>query len=411
MNRYFLIIIFCLLICFCCHPSAYAFQECWNKVTNTGLGGVDIASDDYNAYVLLNETSRTSIIKYDLDGKIIWRYNHNNIQGHKIKVDSYGCIYVVSSFSYFYSPAVYMNTICIDPSGKLLWSVDYTEGPKTIPKDLILDESRGVLFVVAATTRRWKFDYLSIQYEMSSGWEYWKRHYNSAFDNNDEPVAAALGSDGSLYITGNSHNGSNRGQKHGYDIATVKYDYFGNQLWVKRIDYGIKDVASGISLDSQNNCIVVGTVSNINKGCTYTDLGKGVITVYKTECFTIKYNSTGHEIWQDKTTYETNNGYVYEWFTEGSGVVCDSTDNVYVLARADNHSVIAIKYNNKGFKEWRKKKMPVRAELIGLTKPRIILGNYIDTNNMQQETIFVLFHSDSDFHNLYGQYHYIEIVE
>ena len=101
---------------------------------------------------------------------------------------------------------------------------------------------------------------------------------------NDGNVATAIALDAAenVYITGSSKG----------DFCTIKYDLYGNQLWVGSYDgmgrglYGEGDIATAIAVDAAGNVYVAG--GSYREGSYYEDLT------------TIKYDSNGKQLWVTK---------------------------------------------------------------------------------------------------------------
>ncbi|MFQ6032129.1 MAG: SBBP repeat-containing protein, partial [Candidatus Zixiibacteriota bacterium] len=75
-------------------------------------------------------------------------------------------------------------------------------------------------------------DYATIKY-YPNGDTAWVRRYNGPANGNDRAEGIAVDDSGYVYVTGYSDStGSSQ------DYATIKYDSSGNQVWVRRYDYG-----------------------------------------------------------------------------------------------------------------------------------------------------------------------------
>ena len=91
-------------------------------------------------------------------------------------------------------------------------------------------------------------------------------------------VVVAGGTDGNLFAT-------NAG---GDDVYIVRYDANGNQLWAKQFGTSKDDDPTQVSVDSQNNIIVVGTTG----GMLF-----GPFTGPQGDAFIVKYDSNGNQLW------------------------------------------------------------------------------------------------------------------
>src|SRR5207244_3614852 len=129
----------------------------------------------------------------------------------------------------------------------------------------------------------------------------------------DEPDAIAVDNTGNVYVTGYSG-----------DIATIKYDAIGNQLWVAHY-YGVEGRA--IAADNAGNSYVTGiTGSNGDFACV-----------------TIKYDPDGNQRW---ATVFNGPGTGEDG---GLALALDGAGNVYVAGYSDSgtnsYDYVTIKYD------------------------------------------------------------------
>jgi uncharacterized delta-60 repeat protein len=158
----------------------------------------------------------------------------------------------------------------------------------------------------------------------------WATRYTSAGSNTDRAVDLDRDTSGNVIVTGTSWNGSN------FDIVTVKYDPFGNQLWAVNFNgtgNGF-DEARAIDVDANGNSYVTGY--SLSSGNNYNII-------------TIMYNPAGVQQWA--TVYNGSaNG-----FDEGYDIAADATGNVYVCGSAETGNAadyVTIKYNSSGVQQW-----------------------------------------------------------
>ncbi|MHC4559546.1 MAG: SBBP repeat-containing protein [Planctomycetota bacterium] len=193
-------------------------------------------------------------IKYDPNGNELWvaRYNGpgNYYDNSKdIDVDGSGNVYVTgwskgSGTYYDYA------TIKYDPNGNEQWVARY-DGPANLgdhANAMALDASGNVY-----VTGRTYHDYATVKYD-SSGEELWVRTYDGPANGSDGAYAMALDRSGNVYVAGYSYS---RGRG---DYATIKYDSWGNELWVARYNGpgNSDDFARAMALDGSGNVYVTG---------------------------------------------------------------------------------------------------------------------------------------------------------
>ncbi len=120
-------------------------------------------------------------------------------------------------------------------------------------------------------------DYATVKYD-NSGNQVWVARYNGLGNFSDAATCLAVDG-GNVYVTGWSW-----GSGTGRDYATVKYDAFGNQMWVARYNGPGNgwDEASSLALDGGGNVYVTGWSEGSG---TYDDYA------------TVKYDASGNQIW------------------------------------------------------------------------------------------------------------------
>lgn len=213
-------------------------------------------------------------------------------------------------------------------------------------------------------------DYATIKY-LPHGDTAWVRRYDGTAGGEDQATAIALDDSGNVYVTGFSWGGFSD-----FDYVTIKYDRNGNVLWHERYDglAGGEDKAYAIAVDELGRVYVAGkssgdgtsddyaTISYLHDGDTawisrYNGTGNGPDqasalalddshNVYVTgfswgglsslDYATVKYDSTGNQIWAKRYDGPTNgedragdvavddSGYVYvTGFSTGTGSLRD----------------------------------------------------------------------------------------
>ena len=222
-------------------------------------------------------------IKYDNNGNQLWvaRYNgpaSGADRASAIAVDKVGYIYVTGSSAG--NNSADFTTVKYDSNGNQLWVARYN-GPASgedKASAIALDASGNAYVTGSSMGSDTSKDYATVKYD-SKGNQIWAARYNGPANGADEAVALATDSAGYVYVTGSS-TGNDTYQ----DYATVKYDSNGNQLWVARYDgpENSEDTTSKIALDVSGNIYVTGWSTGNNQRYDYA---------------TIKYDSSGNEIW------------------------------------------------------------------------------------------------------------------
>ena len=256
-------------------------NELWTARYNSPYSSIDSAWDiavdiSGNAYVtgfsLGNGTSEDyATIKYDKDGDQIWvsRYDGPKSRDDRaslIKLDNAGNIYVTG-----YScigqrimegashDDLAITTIKYAPDGEQLWIAEHSgpDNSQTVANDLAVDEN-GNVYVTGSTSYLVKdyqvVDTVTIKYDRY-GNELWVANYNSPEKLEDGANAIALDDQGNVFIAGSSASISGSA-----DYITVKYNNDGEQLWFSRYNgpKGLRDVAIAMAIDDSGNVFVTG---------------------------------------------------------------------------------------------------------------------------------------------------------
>jgi uncharacterized protein YjiK len=160
--------------------------------------------------------------------------------------------------------------------------------------------------------------------------------------------AVATDSLENIYLTGETSGGLDGNTNAGSsDIFLMKYDSSGNKIWTKQLGTADNDAGMGIATDSSGNIYVT--------GCTLGGLD-GNINVGELDIFLVKYDSSGNKIWT-KQMGTTSSDFAWE-------VATDSLGNIYVTGvtsggldgntNLGNGDIFLVKYDSSGNKIWTK---------------------------------------------------------
>lgn len=164
------------------------------------------------------------------------------------------------------------------------------------------------------------FNYATVKY-YPNGDTAWVRTYNGPGSQSDIAGAVAVDTSGNVYVTGESWSVY-------LDYATVKYDEFGNELWVSRYN-GVADrhdAASAIAVDVSGNVCVTGLTEDDHSHQQYA---------------TIKYHPNGDTAWVRIYDDPTNDN------DRAEAVAVDDSGNVYVAGTSGT-----LKYDPQGVLLW-----------------------------------------------------------
>lgn len=220
-------------------------------------------------------------VKYNRSGIEQWvaRYDglaHSNDHAWSIGLDPLGNVYVTgnsnSGHSFDYA------TVKYDPLGVEQWVARYN-GPDSASdhgRSLAVDDS-GNTYVTGESGFSPNYDILTVKYN-SMGEQQWAARYDGPLNMDDYGVVVKSDGFGNTYVTGSSVGAGPR-----IDIATLKYDGQGNQVWSARFraPESATDVPVGMIVDNTSNVYLVG----------YSSPGA------ENDYVTIKYDSSGVIAW------------------------------------------------------------------------------------------------------------------
>jgi hypothetical protein len=299
-----------------------------------------IAIDDSgNVCVTGNSFGLTSpdyvTIKYDPSGDERWvkRYNGPENSGdyaYAVAMDGSGNVFV-TGMSIGSGTAGDYATIKHYSNGDTAWTRRY-DGPGNgwdYARAIAVDDSGNVYVTGMSIANGTGPDYATIKYD-SSGNELWVRRYNGPGDGWDYARAIAVDGSGNLLVTGYSvGNGTS------CDYATIKYYPNGDVVpgWPKRYngpgnDY---DYARALAVDGSGNVYITGD-----------SWGSGTAFDYAT----IKYDSSGNELWVERYDGSANN------VDYANAITVDGSGNVYVTGQSRSSGMdfdyVTIKYYPNG---------------------------------------------------------------
>ncbi len=199
--------------------------------------------------------------------------------------------------------------------------------------DLKID-AQGNVYVTGQSLNQSGNDYdmATIKYD-NSGAQLWASRYATAGNNNDVAVSMAVDNSGNVFVAGYSD------APNGTDIIIVKYNSTGVQQWAQRVNgpANNEDKGTSVAVDGLGNAYVTGFV-NLNSGNDF-------------DIATIKFNSVGTLVWQRTYSDTAQLGEM------GYSIAVDNFGNAYVtgviLAPADPN-IVTIKYDSAGGVQWAK---------------------------------------------------------
>lgn len=301
-----------------------------------GAGNDDangIAVDDAgNVYVtgsVALGSNDCATVKYDSAGNELWVRSfdgtaHQDDGGRAIAVDENGNVYVTGACM---DTLTYYDflTISYDSSGNLRWlfTFDSADSAEDVSYAIAVKNGRVAVCGKSYDLDSY-FDYATVCFS-TSGNVLWAQRYNGPGNGGDEPAAITMDEHGNVYVTGKSNGAGTM-----FDYATIKYAPDGTRLWVARYNGTANgtDEASGIALDNFGNVYVTGKSQTTGSGYDYV---------------TIKYDSSGNQLWVQNYNGDAND------YDEATAIFVDENANVYVTGgswggNSRNFDFATIKY-------------------------------------------------------------------
>jgi hypothetical protein len=294
---------------------------------------VDTAGNSYVAGATSTDTTHEDFItiKYDNNGQLQWQKQYNGIGDTtdvltSIALDDSGNVYV-AGYSFIDTVNVELVVIKYDNNGNLQWQQTFADWMERYVKMAV--DSFGNVYVTGGSYQLNQFNfpdqYITTLKYSSAGALQW-----SNIDTLGVANAIKISETGDIHISGPARNGVT------WDYLAIKYDISGNKLWEARWDKGFNsnDWPAVITVDEFENVYVSGN-SEQNGPETLT---------------TIKYDSSGNQIWIVHTDTTSSSNYV-------QSVKVDTAGNIFLLVTtyvngAGRPDFYLVKLNSSGNKVW-----------------------------------------------------------
>ncbi len=312
--------------------------ELWKQVYNGPGNGYDAATciavdGSGNVYVSGGsdgvDTDRDfATIKYNANGEQQWIARYNGRGGDHydeataLALDTDGNIYVTGG-SDDYKGEAYV-TIKYDTDGNQQWVSRY-DGPLSdgydTPKQLVLDDTGNIYITGTSEGNNTRDDIATVKYD-PAGNEIWAVRYDSPDHKIDQPEDLKVDTSGNVYITGSSSNSNYK-----WDYITLKYDAQGIEQWAALYDgpAGSNDNAKSLAVNDSGFVYVTG---NSFDNTTHDDFA------------TIKYSPEGTEVWISRYNRLENS------YDKAGKIILDKFGNLLVGGSS------IVKYTPAGTEIW-----------------------------------------------------------
>ncbi len=300
----------------------------------TGITGGDIAGTGY-----LGETD-AFVAKHDASGNQLWIKQFGTAyreEARGIAIDSNGNSYIIGHTAGDLAGSgnageqdIFMTKY--DSDGNQLWmkqlgttAIDTGYGiAADVNNDIYI--TGGSAGDLAGTGSAGGFDLYIAKYD-SSGNQIRMTQFGSTGD--ESGYGIAVDSNQNTYITGGTSSdlagtgyaGGNR------DVFTVKYDSFGNQLWIKQFGSTRQDLGLGIAVDANENSYITGRTDGDLPG--NVNAGSIIIGTDRTDdIFITKYDALGNQLFLSQ--FGTGG------LDSGQGIAVDASQNAYITGSTLN---------------------------------------------------------------------------
>ncbi len=314
-------------------------KQVWKNQENLGEKDTNVPLEldaSGNSYIISSNYN----VKYDGNGKQAYfnTFTDSDFRAHTSVLDEQGNIYL-TGYAEVTDEIVIAKIVIAkyDNNGQPVWEESYRY-PGNLVNDasgITLDKS-GNVYVAGFTSisRNSTENRLLILKFSNQGNLLWSAKDDLMRGSN--AVGPVVDNNGNVYITGFTLNTTGDSTSN-YDYVTVKYDTEGTKLWETHYNgpANAYDVPHDLKVDSDGNVIVTGESD-----------GLGNIR----EIATIKYSSSGRELWISR--YGGTNGYG----GTPSALTVDDKGNIYITGRGSNRpsgdDYFTIKYDSNGQQLW-----------------------------------------------------------
>ncbi len=269
-----------------------------------------------------------------------WVELYDNIGGHDtgraVTVDSGGHVIVTGQslgflpgFDYTYEYA----TLKLDGNGELVWVARYN-GPglsfNDEPVGVAVDADDNVYVSGSSPGPTTDLDVATVKYD-PDGIELWARRWNGPADRTDGAAAMAVGADGTVHVVGGSYSPGTV-----TDMITLTYDREGTLAWSATYHGGYgTDSAGDVALGPAGSVYVTG--QSIRSSGFY-------------DWVTIKYDVAGNQEWVafvDGSLHSHDHAHALAVDTDGNAYVTG-----YTVGAGSTYVLTTVSYDADGTERW-----------------------------------------------------------
>ncbi|MHA1270172.1 MAG: SBBP repeat-containing protein [Candidatus Helarchaeota archaeon] len=247
-----------------------------------------------------------------------------------LSIDAIGNLYLAGFTGSYGTGECDVYLLKISSAGIIIWNITWGGIKNEYCYGTV--QNNNYIYVAAMTESfgNGYFDAALIKYNMD-GNLIWNITWGGI--ENDYGLDVAVDSHGDIYMTGYTRS-IGAGD---FDMFLVKYNSSGFKIWERTWGGNLTDYCYGIIIDNNDNIYTAGWTESFGAG--------------KRDAFVVKYNSTGHQIW-NRTFGGPENDL-------GWSVATDSFNNVYFTGPTESfgyglRDAFIVKYNASGDIIWNK---------------------------------------------------------
>jgi predicted house-cleaning NTP pyrophosphatase (Maf/HAM1 superfamily) len=318
-------------------------NDCAIAMKSSGSGNICVIG--FSAQTSISPYSyEFATILYDTFGNQLWMRRYSGLKNYlswtsAATVDNYYNLYLTGycaqdtayPHNYDYVTAKFLS------NGSIAWIKKYNgSGNSNDYASAITVDGQSNIYVTGKSYSGLgsSDDYVTIKY-FSNGDMAWMKRYNGPANSTDGACAIAVDDLGNVYVTGYSYSNITS-----FDYATIKYDAYGNQLWIKRYNGSAnsRDAACALTVDKYGNVFVTGGSFDFS-------------TNY--DCVTVKYDASGNELWVKKYNgSENGDDWAYAIAIDISGYIGVAGGS---YGDGGSSDYLTVKYDSRGNQLWAKR--------------------------------------------------------
>jgi uncharacterized delta-60 repeat protein len=324
---------------------------------NIYLGGYTVAYEHDRDFL---------VMKLGAGGTMLWKHSINGTSNTQSTDDAIAMIN--DNSGNIYATGFVKNSgtgydimlVKYNSSGDSIWSAiyNYSTANETDKAVAITLDSESNIYVTGRSDQDASIvsndDVITLKYN-PSGVLLWEKRYNGAGNGIDNAKSIKIATDGNIYITGKTFNGSN------YDMLLLKYNAAGVQQWAKSYDYDNgDDEAVSMVINADGEIVIGGNTTtaegDLNASCVAYNTSGTVLWSYhydglsggNDEIKNITTDTEGNYIMSVTTAPDTNeltlNGDIAVVKIDNSGSYV--WDNIYAGAFNDDASEVTTETSN-----------------------------------------------------------------